>query len=116
MAKDYSQRYSLASGGKQRVAGRRSPKVRPPQWMLKFVGVVVTLAMVSGMATSLFLGWAIRNGLDELSQSKSAFQEYSRLNQNLIAQRDDLSSQERVAAVVEKMGLRSPSPDQLRRP
>lgn len=117
MIRDYSSRYPSVVHGKQKVSGRKSAGPRGDgRRVTKIIGVIVTVAMIVGIAVSFWFGWLVRNGLDELNEALAAKQELKGLNEKLVAQRDNLLSPEKIEASAKKLGLYPPSAKQIRRP
>lgn len=116
MIRDYSSRYPSIVREKQKVLGRRPGGPKGDNRITKIIGVVVTIAMIVGIATSFWFGWLVRNGLDELNESQAAKQELKGLNEKLVAQRDNLLSGDKIEAAAKELGLYPPSAKQIRRP
>ena len=118
MIQDYSRRYSSV-GGRQKVRRRgRGPTMGGADSGLlwKAVGVFVSFAAVVGVAASLWLGWQIESGLDELGHVRELRQEATLRNQNLLADRDDLRDRAQVELAAAGLGLYPPTSQQVRRP
>ena len=116
MIRDYSSRYPSVVHGKQKVKGRKSGSPPGSTRITKIVGLVITVAMIVGIAISFWFGWVVRNGLDELAGSQARRQELKAENGNLVAQRDHLLSREKIEATAKELGLYPPSARQIRRP
>jgi len=116
MIQDYSQRYSAGGGRRQNVyrRGDRGPAGEGFLW--KAVGVLVSLAVVVGVAASLWLGWQIDSGLDELAAGRRLQAEAMARNTLLLSRRDELRRREHVEAAAGGLGLYPPTPQQIRRP
>lgn len=116
MFRDYSKRYPSVVKGKQRVAGRKYAGPDDSNKLLKVITVVVTIAMLLGVSASIWFGWLIRAGLDELGGSQKTRQEFTALNSKLVARRNSLLTREKIEAAAEKIGLYPPTAKQIRRP
>ena len=116
MIRDYSRRYLSVVHGKQKVKGRRPAGPQDTRKLTKLIGLIVTIAMLFGIAVSLWFGWLVRNGLDDLSQSQAKRQLLRTQNEKLLAQRDNLLSRDKIEAAAKKLGLYPPSAKQIRRP
>lgn len=116
MLPDYSKRYPSVVKGKQKVTGRKYASPDDSGKLLKVIGVLVTIAMLLGISASVWFGWLIRAGLDELGGSQKTRQELTALNSNLVAQRNSLLTREKVEAAAKEIGLYPPTAKQIRRP
>lgn len=116
MMRDYSKRYSSLTTGKQKVAGRKYARFNDNNKFLKIIGIVVTVAMIFGVSASVWLGWLVRIGLDELSKNQKTSQELTILNNGLVAQRNRLLAREKIEVAAKELGLYPPAPKQIRRP
>ena len=116
MIRDYSSRYPSVVQEKQKVYGRRPAGPDGKGRVTKIIGLIVTVAMILGIAMSFWFGWLVRNGLDELAQSQTRRHELITSNEKLVAQRDNLLSREKIGAVAKDLGLYPPSAKQIRRP
>jgi len=113
--RDYAKKYSGAVGNRQKVAGRRaggSNRERP----FRIIGVVAVVAMLLGVASSLWFGAALREGLGKLDKGKQEKVELSAANVVLSTEKDALLKQEKIAAAAGRLGLFLPSEKQMRRP
>ena len=116
MIQDYSRRYSSA-GGRQKVRRRDRVMVSGDSGLLwKAVGVLVVVAMLVGVGASLWLGWQIDSGLDELGSAQELHREESLRNNTLLVGRDGLHSREKIEVAAAALGLFPPTTRQVRRP
>ena len=113
--RDYAKKYSGAGGGKQRVSGRRgggSSDERP----FRIIGAVAVVAMLLGVACSLWFGVALQDGLGRLDKSKQEKTELSAVNVSLSAEKEALLQQGKIEAAAGGLGLFPPSEKQTRKP
>ena len=116
MIQDYSRRYSTV-GRRQKVRRRGNGNSGADSGLLwKAVGVLISFAVVVGVAASLWLGWQIDSGLDALGKARESRQEASLRNKDLVAKWNDLRSREKVEAAAAKLNLYPPASRQVRRP
>lgn len=116
MIQDYSRRYSTV-GRRQKVRRRGNGSGGADSGLLwKAVGVLVSFAVVVGVAASLWLGWQIDSGLDALGNVRELRQEASLRNKDLLVKRDGLRSRQQVEAAAAELGLYPPTSRQVRRP
>ncbi|MDH3359355.1 MAG: hypothetical protein OEL55_00650 [Desulfobulbaceae bacterium] len=117
MIQDYSGRYSSGGGRRQNVRRRDRGMVRSDSGMLwKAVGVLVIVAVTVGVGASLWLGWQIDSGLDELGGAKQMRQEESLRNEKLTNGRAALHSQKKIEVAAAALGLYLPTDRQVHRP
>lgn len=114
--RDYSKRYSSAATGKQKIVGRKYTSSGGNNKFLKVIGVIVTVAMVFGVSASVWLGWLVRVGLDELSKNQNTAQELTVLNNKLVVQRNRLLARENIEVAAKELGLYPPASKQIRKP
>lgn len=121
MITDYSRNYfSVTSNrlknrsSRQRVAYRKTALLSLHGIMLKAIGVMVVFTLMAGVSSTLWYGWQIRTGLDEIGKSTNLQHEIISRNKQLVTQRDSLRAKEIIAAKAKKLGLFPPSKKQLR--
>lgn len=112
--RDYAKKYSGAAGGKQKVAGRRGGS--NDEQPFKIIGVVAVVAMLLGVASSLWFGVALQDGLGRLDKGKQEKVELSAVNVSLSAEKEALLQPEKIEAAAGGLGLFPPSEKQTRRP
>jgi hypothetical protein len=113
--KDYSHRYSGRTSSRQNVYGKR-PGGKNGGRLWKTIGVVVTVAMISGVMASVGFGVALRNGLSQLADSRKENSQLYAQNRVLLDRRDQLEKEERILKAAAEIGLFPPNPDQVRHP
>ena len=104
----YSKRHGFPVRN-QKIRGKRSDK--PGRlWLWKLVGVVVTIAMISGVTGTFFVGLKIRDGLEELLCCQQTRTDIKEVNKALYSQKKNLTSKEHIEALAAvKLGLYAPS-------
>ncbi|MFH1021670.1 MAG: hypothetical protein V1782_13830 [Pseudomonadota bacterium] len=113
--RDYAKKYSGAAGNRQKVSGRRTggaDRDRP----FRIIGVVTIVAMLLGVAGSLWFGAALQDGLGRLDKGKQEKIQLTALNVALSAEKETLLQQEKIEAAAGRLGLFPPSENQKRRP
>ncbi len=113
--RDYSKKYSGVVGARQRVSGR-APQGGEQGALLKLVGVVAVAAMLVGVASSIWFGMALQDGLGKLDKSRKEGQFLETTNRLLVDERDKLLRQEKIEMAAMTLGLYPPAEKQLRRP
>ncbi len=112
--RDYAKKYS-GVGKRQRVSGKgasNSDGERP----FRIIGVVAVVAMLLGVAGSLWFGIALQDGLGKLDKGKQERTELTATNVALSAEKEALLKQEKIEAAAGGLGLFPPSEKQIRRP
>jgi len=112
--RDYAKKYS-GVGNRQRISGKRaggSDWERP----FRIIGVVAVVAMLLGVAGSLWFGIALQDGLGKLDKGKQERTELTATNVALSAEKEALLQQEKIEAAAGGLGLFLPSEKQIRRP
>lgn len=109
MTKDFSCSFL----GEQMV-NRRSMTLGSAGFLAKSVGVIITSATVCVFCCSMFMGWMIQSGLDDLSYKKNSKLELIQMKRQLESQRNELLAQSNITKVAEGMGLYPASDSQVR--
>ena len=115
--KDYGPQYQNAAGKRQNVVrretghGGRSGR----NWLWRATGVLATVVMVIGVGVSLWFGYQINSGLDELAIRQHRRGELQELHGRLEQERDKLLTEERIQPAARKMGLYPPAAEQVKR-
>ena len=114
MKRDYSSRYSVfrrthAQGATSRSSGGEGQ-------LNKVGGALLTAVMLFGIAASVWFGWAVRTGLDQLDQENRTRQELLARHAKLLGERQALMKEKRVEAVAATLGLYPPQQGQIQRP
>jgi len=100
MTKDFS----CAFQGKQRVAGRSLLR-GSAGFLTKGVGVTLTGAALLVFCGSMFMGWMIQSGLNDLSCRQESKVELLKIKNRLEAEKNALVAQGAIAVKVQEMGL-----------
>jgi hypothetical protein len=80
----------------------------------KSVGVLLIIALLAGITSSLWLGRQIRTALDDIGRGKEIHAELVSKNRELRAQKKQLLTRSHVETVAKGMGLHLPGDDQKR--
>ncbi len=113
--RDYAKKYSGGVGNRQKVSGKRaggSDRERP----FRIIGVVTVVAMLLGVASSLWFGVALQDGLGRLDKGKQEKVELTAANVAFSAEKEALLQQGKIEAAAGGLGLFPPSEKQMRRP
>jgi len=113
--RDYAKKYSGAGGGRQKVVGRRGSGSGGEQ-PFRIIGIITVVAMLLGVASSLWFGVALQDGLGRLDKGKQEKVELSAANVALSAEKEALLQKEKIEAAAGGLGLFPPSEKQIRRP
>lgn len=115
--KDYGPPYQTA-GKRQKVAKRSSGRGRHPaehRWLWRATGVLAMVILTIGLGVSLWFGYQINSGLDQLTVRQDRLQRLQERHDHLGRQRAGLLTQERIQAAARKMGLYPPTAEQVKR-
>ncbi|MDG4475910.1 hypothetical protein [Thiovibrio frasassiensis] len=82
----------------------------------KIIGVVAVVAMLLGVASSLWFGVALQDNLGRLAKNKQEGTELMAANAALSAEKEALLQQGKIEAAAARLGLFPPSDKQKRRP
>lgn len=113
--RDYAKKYSGGGGKRQQVTGRRSGG-SDRQGPFKIIGVVAVVAMLLGVASSLWFGVALQDNLSRLAKNKQEGSELIAANAALSAEKVALLQQEKIEAAAARLGLFPTTDKQTRRP
>jgi len=113
--RDYASRRGNATADRQRISGRRPVRADRGR-TLKIVGAMVVLAMLAGVAGSVWFGVALQAGLSSLNKGRQEQVVLLAENEKLKARRTALLKQDKIEAAAKKLGLYPPSEKQIRRP
>lgn len=112
--RDYAKKYS---GGvnRQRIAGKRAGGSDGEQ-PFRIIGVITIIALLLGVAGSLWFGAALRDGLGRLDKGKQEKAELTAANTALATEKEALLQREKIEAAAGGLGLFPPSDKQRRKP
>lgn len=121
MINDYSTRcYSPAQSGRPWHSVARTPApqtaelLRRPS-LLKAVGVMVLLALLTGLTSTLWYSRQIESTLDEIGNNRQLHHELVAENRQLTAVRQALFNRENIVAEARKLDLYPPTKKQVHR-
>lgn len=98
LAHGYSGRHGFAVRRVQKVTRKRAEK--PCHlWLWKTVGVIITLAMISGVAGTFFVGLKIRHSLDDLSKQQQNLAQVEKENRQLNAEKKTIMKKDHIEAL-----------------
>jgi hypothetical protein len=119
MINDYTDR-CVATGWhshthRQRIFARKNRRHSTAGLILwKSVGVLLVIAVLAGITTSLWFGRQIRTALDDIGQGKEMHAALVSQNRELIAKKKQLLARSHVETVAKGMGLYPPTSGQIR--
>lgn len=105
------QDFSSVFVGKQAVRVK-AVSLRDHSMLRNVVGMVVTLALVSGVVSCMVFGWLIKSGLSELEAKQSVKIELIKEQQKLYERRNVMSARDRVEIAAAGLGLYAPEKGQ----
>lgn len=110
MRRDYSSRDTAFRRKRTQVAPGGEGQLN------KVGGILLTAVMLAGIAISVWFGWAVRAGLDELDKENRTHQGLMVQHGKLVGERQALMKEERVEAVAATLGLFPARRQQVQRP
>ena len=122
MFKDYSGSLTLVSGGNKIKYSKKKTSAVPGDFlpatkrMWQTVGAMLLLTLVLGISSTVWYGLQVQVALDQIGRDTGMNKELLYENRLLIAQRDVMLTQDHMEEAGQKLGLASPSKNQLRYP
>jgi hypothetical protein len=113
--RDYAKKHTGVAGNRQNVSGRR-PSGADRERPFRIIGVVTVVAMLLGVAGSLWFGIALQEGLGRLDKGRQEKNVLTAANVVLSAEKEVLLQQRKIEAAAGRLGLFPPSEQQMRRP
>ncbi|MDA8165720.1 MAG: hypothetical protein M0017_11900 [Desulfobacteraceae bacterium] len=114
--KDYGPQYQKGSGTRQNAIRRDGGRGQAGSaWLWRASGVLAIVTVAIGMGFSLWMGYRINAGLDELTAWQHRRAEMEERHERLQQQRDSLLAAEKFQAAARKVGLYPPAPEQVKR-
>ena len=122
MVKDYSGSYVAINCRNKKIAYKK--KAASKSWdffsatklMWKTLGAMLLVTVIIGITSTIWYGWQVQLALDQIGNAKITSSALENENRLLIAQRDLMLSQEHMEKAAQKIGLYSPTKNQLRYP
>ena len=119
MIKDYSGGMILVSGRNKITAKRRSPTVPSELFpatrlMRKTLGAMILLTLFVGISSTIWYGLQVRVALGQIGSNMGINTELHNENKQLAAQRDLMLTPDHMKEAAQKLGLVSPTKNQLR--
>lgn len=113
--KDYGPQFQKETGRRQKVERRNTyGRQEERTWLWRASSVVALIVMVIGVGVSLWFGYRINHGLDELAGRQSRLKELQVRHVSLLQQRSSLLAEDRIKAAARKMGLYPPKSKQIK--
>jgi hypothetical protein len=111
---DYARRYSPVIRGRQRVATRREGLASVGGRFWELAGSLMIGAIAVLLVSSIWCGWQIKSDQGALLLEKAQGRSLSTGHKQLVQQRDELASRERVEKMAAKiLRLFPPAQDQI---
>lgn len=110
MTKDFSKFLK----GKRQVVKGRSLKIGSDGFLGKTFGVAITGIMLCGFCGSVFMGWMIKSGLNDLAGKEIVKNELVEIRRSLVAEKEQLLAKGNFESVAGGIGLYPVSPAQIR--
>ena len=110
MRKDFS---NILEGRRQVVRGR-STGLGSAGFLGKSFGVAITGIMLCGFCGSIFMGWMIKSGLDEMASKEIVKNELVQARKSLVAEKEQLLAKGNLELVAGSMGLYPVSSSQVK--
>ena len=100
---------------RQRIFARRNRRTSGAGIMLwKSVGVLLVIALMAGVSTSLWFGSQIRTALDDIGRGRELHAELVAQNRELLAKKDQLLARSHIETAAKRMGLHPPNNGQTK--
>ena len=122
MFKDYSGSFIMVNGrNKIRTSKRKSSAVSKELFsatklMWKTVGAMLLVTLVIGISSTIWYGLQVQVALDQIGNIRKTNNHLHNDNRLLITQRDLRLTKDHMEETAQKLGLRSPTKNQLRYP
>ena len=122
MFRDYSGTIAIENGrSKIRVPRRKTGSTSREflslkKLMWKTIGAMLLVTLAIGITSTIWYGWQIQMALDQIGSSKVSNNTMLNENRLLIVQRDLMLTQENMEEAAQKLGLGTPSKNQVRHP
>lgn len=110
MIKDFS---NILESKRQTVKGR-SLRIGSDGFLGKTFGIAITGIMLCGFCGSVFMGWMIKAGLNDLAHKEITKNELVQVQQSLVAEKEELLAQGNFEAIAGGLGLYAVSAKQVR--
>ena len=122
MVKDYSTSCIVNRGMHKKRIYRKAAKSTTSDFfsttrlMWKALGAMLLVTVVIGITSSIWYGWQVQLALDQIGAERIRNIELTNENSLLITQHDLMLSQEQMEKAAGKIGLYTPTKNQLRYP
>ena len=122
MFKDYSGSFIMVNGrNKIRTSKRKSSAVSKELFsatklMWKKVGAMLLVTLVIGFSSTIWYGLQVQVALDQIGNIRKTNNHLHNDNRLLITQRDLRLTKDHMEETAQKLGLKSPTKNQLRYP
>jgi len=120
MYKDYSGGMIAVSGRNKIITSKRkkisvSHKLLPTtKFVWKTLGAMLLLTLVIGISSTIWYGLQVQVALDQIGNNVGLNNELQNENKLLVAQRNLMLTTDHMRGTAQKIGLVSPTEDQLR--
>lgn len=117
MVKDYSGGYRVKNcRNKKKKSTQSKYFLSATMLMWKTLGAMLLVTVIIGITSTIWYAWQVQLALDQIGRDKTTNIELADENRFLIAQRNLMLTQDHMEKAAEKIGLRSPTKNQLRYP
>jgi len=106
--------FSNVLAGKRQVVKGKSILTGSAGFLGKTFGVALTGIMLCGFCGSIFMGWMIKAGLDEMASQESIKNEQLQIRKILVAEKNQLLAKGNFELAASGMGLYPVSPSQVK--
>lgn len=120
MIKDYSDSMILVSGRNKLITAKRRSSTAPHELfpatklMWKALGAMVFLTLAVGISSTIWYGLQVQIALDQIGSNKGINAQLNNENKLLAAQRNLMLTPDHMQEAAQKLGLASPTKNQLR--
>jgi uncharacterized membrane protein len=122
MLKDYSGSLLILNGRNKIISNKIKPSTASKDFfsatklMWKTIGAMLVVTLVIGISSTIWYGLQVQIALDKIGNSRAINNELLNEKKLLMAQRDLLLTHENMEKATQKLGLVSPTKNQLRYP
>lgn len=106
--------FSKSLNGRRQVVKGKSMRIGSDGFLGKSFGVAITGVMLFCFCGSIFMGWMIKSGLDEMAGKESVKGELEQTRNSLMAEKEQLLAKGNLELVAGGIGLYPMSPSQVK--
>lgn len=105
--------FSNSLNGRRQVIRGRSMRIGSDGFLGKGFGIAITSVMLCCFCGSIFMGWLIKSGLDEMANKENVKNELVQTRKSLMAEKEELLAKGNLELVAGGIGLYPMSPSQV---